>query len=914
MATDKSSDHHHSVDRLIAEWFQLVGTGQEPEPSQFIDKYPQYRGQLERFFAEYRLVREQVMIDSQDADERTDTSPVSLPTLNMSQAAESTSVTVTTRYLDLQCYRQGGLGILYAAVDESLHRESVVKFLIEKGPKAAEQRRQFRVEAEITARLDHPGVVPVYGIGEDAKGQPFYVMRLVKGRELAQAIHDYHALPVGASRRRELFNLLEHLVGACNTVAYAHDVGIVHCDLKPANIMIGKYGETLVLDWGLAQPFERNSMFQRSEPTMRPQSAPDSTSSGNRGGTLGYISPEQVDGSASIGPASDVYSLGATLYHILTGHPPFNGRSWNVIEQIRAGTFVRPRDIYKNISNRLEAICLKAMSLDPHARYLTAKQMASDLNNWMRDEEVQAQPDRWYEKIARYSRRHRGLTAGALISAMLFVGGVSLALRMQTIEQDERIVQTILGTTLDMFEDLCHPLASGEMSQLAVFTPFAKKIEDFTNDYLSKYEKKATMDSLTGRVYELRAITHRLNSSETTKALKDYDEAERYYRKHSVNSTSAINIPRRLAQIELSKGEISLQRKEYKEAHDVLTAAETNFLQLLKGSEDNPTLRRELAEVYHCRGEVFFNEDNLNESLNYFKKSRDLREKLIRDADEKQWNSHARDLARSYGYLGDSYLGQGKITDAIKNYQLSLELREELFNANKSDPEYRFQYARGISNFAYYQRDYGGDVNRAIKDFERARKLQQSLCEQFVDVTRFKMDLASSLTPLAELYLLRSILNSETSPDDQRKLEGCLQDAKDIYGELSRVDTPAMIEQGRFGLAFCYLTEAMMKQQGAPERSRNLIQKAAAQLEQYEPETVRRENLITLAMQKSLEGDPETALNVVKRALSKGENGVFRIESQLLAGLRGIAENTKMKQELEEECTGLREKLKLPRQ
>jgi serine/threonine protein kinase len=214
-----------------------------------------------------------------------ETSPLSSGTDTMPSSA-----TTSTRYEQLKFFRRGGLGALYRATDESLHRETVVKFMNDQCEKDPSLVAQFKVEAEVTGRLDHPGIVPVYGIGQDWQGRPFYVMRLINGRELKQAIQDYHhgsqLKHSGGHRRQMLCNLLEHLVSACNTVAYAHHVGVVHCDIKPANIMIGKYGETFVLDWGLATNFERSSThYSLNEPTMRPHSATGSSTSGQRGGT-----------------------------------------------------------------------------------------------------------------------------------------------------------------------------------------------------------------------------------------------------------------------------------------------------------------------------------------------------------------------------------------------------------------------------------------------------------------------------------------------------------------------------------------------------------------------------------------------------------------------------------------------------
>src|SRR5262249_38692848 len=153
-------------------------------------------------------------------------------------------------------------------------------------------------------------------------------------------------------------------------------------------------------DWGLATNFERTpTYFVASEQTMRPHSLSGGSTSAQRGGTYGYISPEQLCGDGPIDPTSDVYSLGATLYEILAGHPPFNGRDPNVREQIRTGQFRPPHSSQPKICRKLEAICLKAMHLIPKSRYATAKLLAADLTDWMRDEEILAAPDRWFSRV-----------------------------------------------------------------------------------------------------------------------------------------------------------------------------------------------------------------------------------------------------------------------------------------------------------------------------------------------------------------------------------------------------------------------------------------------------------------------------------------------------------------------------------
>ena len=910
MSRDKPSDLVSEVDIVIAEWFELNNSGHAADQEAFLNRYPQFQTELKAFFSDYGRFRGNVPVQQvpTDSDRGRDSE---LPLTRLHPEETTDSVQVHARYRDLRLYKQGGLGVLYAAVDESLHRESVVKFLSGKGQDPLALRRQFQIEAEITARLDHPGVVPVYGLGEDGSGNPFYVMRLVKGRELSQAIQEYHAIPSttghASQKRRDLFQLLEHLVRACNTVAYAHDVGIIHCDLKPANIMTGKYGETFVLDWGLAQSFERTPTFQRSEPTIRPRSVPDSTSSGQRGGTIGYISPEQLQTNAPIGPTSDVYSLGATLYHILTGSPPFNGRDWNVVNLIQSGKFPPPRELNKHLSRSLEAVCLKAMSLQPQSRYMTAKHLASDINDWMHDDEVSARPDRWYHRIARYSRRHRAVTAGVVLAVALVSGGAAWYDRTMRMARHDWMLQTSLGTALDTFEDLCRPLANGEMNNLAVLRPVSKRIEDFTTDYLKEFQTNAMMKPHTGRVYELRAIISRIHSSDTNEALHFYGQAEQIYRSHPQGEASAIDVSRRIAQIRLSEGELYLQRHEYDRAHQMLSDAAGAFEKLVSSDPENRILQRELAEVYHCRGEVYLDQDATQDSLKYFEKSRDLRVDLEAKSDPNRRSGYTRDLARSFGYLGDLLLDKGNIVDALKNYELSRERRLKLFQENPNDPEYRFQYARGIANFGFYERNFGGDRKRATDCLTEASQLQERLCAEFAEVSKFRLDLGNSYSALAEISLFRSLENSDTAKEDRALFLDFNNRAKKIYGDFWKQKNSPMAERGANGLATCYANEAAFYQDADPKRSRELAELAERRLrERHEPETLPREELVSLAFAKALQEDPAAAISLLEHAVQLGENRILRIESHKAAGLRAVARHDNLVRELDDLCKSIR--------
>jgi serine/threonine-protein kinase len=334
---------------------------------------------------------------------------------------------------ELRLHSQGGLGLIFRADDQRLSREVAVKFIRPTLADDPESRERFCLEAEITSRLEHPGVVPVYGLGTAEDNRLFYAMRFIQGETLDEAIDRYHAAKkkgeMGRTDRERLFrSLLVHFIAMCKTIAYAHNRGIVHRDIKPANVMLGRYGETIVIDWGLAMPVGRRGVFRDpGEQTLMPGSGSSSSGQG-WGGTPVFMSPEQAAGSLDLTPASDIYSLGVTLYKILVGDVPFRGTLDQVRSDIIRGVFKKPSDVKKSASKTLEAICLKAMATDIPNRYETALALASDAENYLGDSPVSAYREPVSRRLARWSRRHRSLSQAVLVGLLLLtLAGASSA-------------------------------------------------------------------------------------------------------------------------------------------------------------------------------------------------------------------------------------------------------------------------------------------------------------------------------------------------------------------------------------------------------------------------------------------------------------------------------------------------------
>ncbi len=337
------------------------------------------------------------------------------------------------RFRILRPHRQGGLGKVSIARDEELNRDVALKEVRSEISRNSSARQRLQIEAEITGRLEHPGIVPVYGLGAFQDGSPYYCMRFVQGDSLDDAIREFHQSKDSmrpSERNMAIRNLIRRLIDVCDAIAYAHSRQVLHRDLKPGNIMLGRYGETLVVDWGLAKALGTEETVGTQPPVIpRSGSTAAPTQDGSTIGTPEYMSPEQARGDVDgLDDTTDVYSLGATLFALLTGRPPLHGSDKAQIRSdVILGRIPTPRTIDSSIHLQLDAICAKAMQLEKAERYPAVMALADDLERWLADEPVSAMRDSFLQRAGRVLRKRRSAALGLAGTTLAALVGLTAA-------------------------------------------------------------------------------------------------------------------------------------------------------------------------------------------------------------------------------------------------------------------------------------------------------------------------------------------------------------------------------------------------------------------------------------------------------------------------------------------------------
>ena len=672
-----------------------------------------------------------------------------------------------SRFRIVRPHARGGLGEVFVAQDQELHREVAVKQIQMRHADEPESRIRFVQEAEITGGLEHPGIVPVYGLGSYADGRPYYAMRFIRGDSLKDAIERYHGAAAKgrspAERSLELRSLLGRVIDVCDAIEYAHSRGVLHRDLKPGNIMLGKYGETLVVDWGLAKSVDRPDIAERlGESALRPStmSGTAPTQMGSAVGTPQFMSPEQAAGRLDqLGPSSDVYSLGATLYCVLTGRAAFEDSDLGLtLRKVERGEFPRPREINKELSPALEAICLKAMSLIQADRYPTPRALSDDLEHWLADEPVAAYREPAGERLARWTRRNRAW-AQAIAAALLIVAVVAvIAMVFVTHSWNEEAAARAeadrgFREARRAVNDYFTQVSENKLLDVPGLQPLRKELLESALKYYQQFLDERAGDPALERDVALtwfRVARIEEEIERNADAERDFERALTLQEAIVKKAGDAAAIAE-LANTYNALGDLAQQTTKLADARRWFQRARDLRKQLVDASPSDPQLRRKLANVDNNLATVDVRLGNLAAAKQEFASADGERQKLVaekgRGSDAEQYR---RDLAEGRYNFGAALKEAKDLPAALESLHQAADEFQELSKDNPKSIEIRRELAQA-ERVAGDTDTNLKNTTAALADYEQARQVAEPLARRNPLLTQLQAEVAAISLGLGQL-------------------------------------------------------------------------------------------------------------------------------------------------------------------
>jgi tetratricopeptide (TPR) repeat protein len=632
----------------------------------------------------------------------------------------------------LRVLGRGGMGVVYEARQVALKRTVALKMILAGGHAGPAELARFRTEGEAVARLQHPNVVQIYEVGE-ADGLPFFALEFCPGGALDKHLKGTPQPPAEAAR------LLRSLAAG---VQAAHEKNIVHRDLKPANVLFAADRTPKVTDFGLAKRLD----------------AAGDTASGALLGTPSYMAPEQAQGKGnSVGPAADVYALGAILYECLTGRPPFKADTlMDTVNQVVTAEPVPPRQLNLKVPRDLETVCLKCLHKDPARRYAAAADLAEELDRFLAGKPVRARPVGPFERAGRWCRRNPLAAGLALLGVFLLVGGTSLSTyyavlaksRAEGAERGAQIaistLETVIYTVHDKLADI--PAARGvrrELLQSAVAD--LKRIS-------SEYQTQRRIDRGTGTALYRLAIVYRDLGSETggdagDSAVRCFEQAAAIFEPLLAKDPDNDDLRRELAYTYDKLGQLFLDAKLLPRARDPLRKAIELRTLNVQRQPDNSLYRYHLAISLACWGDLERESGQPEAARRYYREARELGERLV--AAEPQVGRYQEHLAVSFSKEGDICLDLNETAAARERFEACSKILTELYKKEPKNPHYRM----GLSDARERMGDWyfkTGDTRHALTEYEEMLRLTVETMAEDPNNLRLISDLAIAYDNVAK--------------------------------------------------------------------------------------------------------------------------------------------------------------------
>jgi serine/threonine-protein kinase len=583
---------------------------------------------------------------------------------------------------------------------------------------------------------------------------------------LQDALERFHAAdgPKREPGERSLAfrQLLSRFLVVCNTLAYAHSRGVIHRDLKPANIMIGPYGETLVVDWGLAkvQGLPDEVVSADAGATRAPsRGGVPSTQAGAIIGTPAYMSPEQACGhKEQVGPVSDIFGLGAILYALLTGKAPFEGNDvFETLVKAQENRFPRPGHVKAGVPAALEAVCLKATALSATDRYPTAQALAAEVEHWLADEPVTAYREPWHARLRRWGRRHRPFVAGTV--ALLLTALVAVGVGLVAVDRERRRAERerdradanfgLARKAVDQaFTDIAENPKLKEAGFHALRKQLLKAVVPFYEQFVEQQHDDPDLEAARGMAY-LRLARIREDLGEAQQATADCARAQEIFAGLAAQHPAVPQYRQELAASHNNLGMLLHDARGLKEAENAYRSAVNVFRQLVVDFPTDPVYQAELAKSYNNLGKLLRSMGRLKEAERAYRDALDLHQQLVDRSPTKP--AYRRVQAVTHNNLANLLSDLGKGTEAEAAFRAALNLQKQLAVESPTEAVYRQELARSQYNLGILLVNIGRpkEAERAFRD---ALDTQKPLVAEFPAVPAYRQELARSHLGLGTFF------------------------------------------------------------------------------------------------------------------------------------------------------------------